>query len=124
MQELEFRTLSMMDLRTSPGDILDRVYENGEAFIIERNGQQKACLVPISYFCPDVPKAKINDELEALRQGGEGPTLRLSDERELEILFKEAIENIDVALRIVLPHGYPNVAPRVYASPINANTPT
>ena len=60
--ELEFTTLSMMELRSSPGDILDRVYKNGEAFIIERNGQQKACLVPISHFCPDVPKDKINDE--------------------------------------------------------------
>ena len=117
--ELEFTTLSMMELRSSPGDILDRVHKNGEAFIIERSGQPKACLVPISYFCPDIPKEKVNNELEALRQGGEKPSLRISENRELEIIFKEALENIEVTIRIVLPHGYPNVAPKVYASPIS-----
>ncbi len=121
--EPEFKVLSMMELRSSPGDILDRVYKNGEAFIIERNGQQKACLVPITYFAPNIPKNRINDELDALQKSGEEPTLRISGERELEIIFKENIKDIEITIKIILPHGYPNVAPRVYVSPINVDTP-
>jgi hypothetical protein len=49
--------------------------------------------------------------------------LRISDERELEILFKKNINNVEVTIKIVLPHGYPNAAPRVYASPIRADAP-
>ena len=44
----------MTELRNRPGEILDRVAETGEAFIIERNGARKACLVPLSVFFPDV----------------------------------------------------------------------
>lgn len=121
--ELEFKSLSMMELRSSPGDILDRVYKNGEAFIIERSGQQKACLVPISHFFPDIPKSKVNEELDELRRKGKEPTLTISDDKELAILFKKTIKNIEVTIKIVLPHGYPNAAPKVYASPIRANAP-
>jgi len=121
--ELEFKILSMMELRSSPGDILDRVHKGGEAFIIERSGQQKACLVPISHFFPDIPKNKVNEELDELRQKGEEPTLSISNERELEIRFKKTITNIVVTLKIIMPHGYPNAAPKVYAFPIRADAP-
>ena len=121
--ELEFKSLSMMELRRSPGDVLDRVYKNGEAFIIERSGQQKACLVPISHFFPDIPKNKVNEELDELRRKGEKITLSISDEKELAILFKKLIKNTEITIKIILPHGYPNAAPKVYASPIRANAP-
>ncbi len=52
--EQEFQLLSMTELRNGPGDILDRVAEKGEAFIIERGGHRKACLVPLSLFFPDI----------------------------------------------------------------------
>lgn len=121
--ELEFKILSMMELRRSAGDILDRVCKNGEAFIIERGGQQKAFLVPISHFSPDIPKNKILDELEALRKEGEEPIIRFSSEKELELLFKEKVKNNYVTLTIILPHGYPNVVPKIYASPIITTAP-
>ncbi len=121
--EPDFKVLSMMELRSSPGDILDRVYKNGEAFIIERNGQQKACLVPITYFAPNIPKDRINSELDALHKNKEEPIIRISNERELEIIFKENIKDIEITIKIILPHGYPNVAPRVYISPINVDAP-
>ena len=44
---LDFSLLSMTELRNRPGEILDRVADKGEAFIIERSGQRKACLVPL-----------------------------------------------------------------------------
>ena len=44
---LDFGLLSMTELRNRPGEILDRVVDSGEAFIIERNGSRKACLVPL-----------------------------------------------------------------------------
>ena len=121
--ELDFKTLTMMDLRRSPGEILDRVHGGDEAFIIERNGRQKACLVPIWYFLPDIPKDKVNKELNELRQKGEKPTLKLSDTKELIILFKEAVYKYEVTLKILLPHGYPNNAPKIYASPIINDAP-
>jgi hypothetical protein len=121
--ELEFKILSMMELRSSPGDILDRVYKDGEAFIIERSGQQKACLVPIYHFFPDIPKSKIHGELDELRVKGEEPILKISDKLELEIAFKKIMKNIEVTIKIILPHGYPNVAPKVYAYPIRSDAP-
>lgn len=120
---LDFKNLTMMELRSSPGEILDRVYKNGEAFIIERSGRQKACLVPIWYFLPDIPKDKVNEELDELRKRGERPLLAFSDNKELEIIFKEAGDECEITLTIVLPHGYPNNAPKIYASPIVSNTP-
>ncbi|TSA19392.1 type II toxin-antitoxin system Phd/YefM family antitoxin [bacterium] len=121
--ELDFKVLSMMDLRSSPGEILDKVCDQGEAYIIERNGQQKACLVPISLFFPDIPKSRLIQDFNALRESGENPTLRFSDNKELEVFLKNEIANSEVTLKIVLPHRYPNAAPRVYASPIRADSP-
>src|ERR1035438_9539772 len=119
---VEFKTLSMMELRNSPGDILDRVYKKGEAFIVERSGQHKACLVPVSLFFPDIPKNKVNEVIEeALLMTTENPVLKFSDEKELEIIFKNIPGNIDVMIRIILPHGYPNTAPKVYATPIRTD---
>jgi len=124
--ELDFKTLSMMELRSSPGAILDKVYKNNEVFIIERSGRREACLVPIWYFLPDIAKDKIykiNEELDKLHQKGEKPLLKLSDKNELEIFFKESGNEYEITLKIVLPHGYPNNAPRVYASPIVNDAP-
>lgn len=42
---LDFKPLSMMKLRSAPGEVLDRVAQKGEAFVVERNGEQMACLV-------------------------------------------------------------------------------
>jgi len=123
--ELEFKTLTMMELRGAPGEILDQVNE-GQAFIIERNGRPKACLVPVWYFQPDIPKDKIfkvNEELDTLREKGEKPFLTISSKNELEILFKEKGDDCEITLTIVLPHGYPNNAPKIYASPILNNAP-
>ncbi|MFA5291518.1 MAG: hypothetical protein WC496_00635 [Phycisphaerae bacterium] len=120
---LDFNTLSMMKLRSSPGEALDKVSKEGKAFIIERNGHQEACLVPVWYFLPDIPKDRISNELEILHQKGEKPSLRFSDNHELEILFKECLMNYEITIRIVLPHGYPNNVPKIYASPIRKDAP-
>ena len=50
--KVDFKTLKMMELRSSPGEVLDRVARDGEVFIVERNGQPKACLVPVSFLLP------------------------------------------------------------------------
>ena len=63
---LDFGLLSMTELRTRPGEILDRVADGGEAFIIERSGQRKACLVPLSVFLPDISPARIAAEIQEL----------------------------------------------------------
>ena len=63
---LDFGLLSMTELRTRPGEILDRVAERGEAFIIERNGERKACLVPLSVLLPDISPTRIADEIQLL----------------------------------------------------------
>jgi hypothetical protein len=121
--EFDFKTLTMMKLRSSPGEILDRVHEGGEAFIIERNGRQKACLVPIWYFLPDIPKNKVTEELNELLENGEKPIVTVSNKKEVEMLFKETVKKDELTIKITLPHGYPNVAPKVYVSPITTDTP-
>ena len=50
--KVDFKALKMMELRSSPGEVLDRVARDGEVFIVERNGQPKACLVPVSFLLP------------------------------------------------------------------------
>jgi hypothetical protein len=123
MEAIDFKILSMMELRSSPGDILDRVRKNGEAFIIERSGQQMACLVPVSHFFPDILKSKYVEGLDALRLKGETFSLNFSEKKELEIFFKNPMGDEEVTIKIVLPHGYPSVAPKVYVSPILINAP-
>ena len=48
---IEFKSLSMMALRSRPGEVLDEVARDGTAFLVERNGQQKPvwCRYPTSF---------------------------------------------------------------------------
>jgi prevent-host-death family protein len=118
---IDFTPLPMTEFRTRPGEILDRVIDGGESFVIERNGRQKACLVPLSVFLPDVSPARIADELQELEKAGEKPHTTITDDREIAFLFRREINHRE--LTIVLPHGYPNACPRVYADPLDAKAP-
>lgn len=121
---LDFELLSMTELRTRPGEILDRVADGGEAFIIERSGQRKACLVPLSVFLPDISPARIADEIQELVGRGENPSPTFTESRELAFRFPcKLAEGTSVELAIVLPHGYPHNCPRVYASAIGKGAP-
>lgn len=121
--KIDFKTLSMMDLRSTPGEVLDRVARDGDVFVIERNGQPKACLVPVSFLLPDVPPERITQELTKLNDKNEDYKLTINDNKELEISWAEAVSGDNVVLTIVLPHGYPNAAPRLYAEKLVAETP-
>jgi hypothetical protein len=114
----------MTELRNGPGEILDRVAEKGEAFIIERNGNRKACLVPLSVFFPDISPARIASEIEELVQHGEEPRTAFTETRELSFRFScRLADDTPIETTIFLPHGYPNSCPRVYASPVNEDAP-
>lgn len=121
---LDFELLSMTELRNRPGEILDRVADGAAAFIIERNGKRKACLVPLSFFFPDVSPSRIADEIKELENHGEEPRAAITKDRELEFRFPVKLADQDpVEIKVVLPHGYPHSCPRVYASPVNENAP-
>src|SRR5882672_130112 len=120
---LDFSLLSMTELRTRPGEILDRVADGGEAFIIERSGQRKACLVPLSVLLPDIPFARIADEIQQLADQGEKPSTSFTEGKELAFRFLDKLEDGAFAeLSIVLPHGYPNNCPRVYSNAVGEGT--
>lgn len=122
--EQEFQLLSMTELRNGPGEILDRVADKGEAFIIERNGHRKACLVPLSLFFPDISPTRIADELKELEHHKEEPSTTITPERELAFRFRQKFsEDRALELTIVLPHGYPNRCPRVYVAPLEDGVP-
>jgi prevent-host-death family protein len=121
--KIEFRTLKMMELRSSPGEVLDRVARDGEVFVVERNGQPKACLVPVSFLLPDVSPDRITQELSKLNQKNENYKLTINEHKELEINCHETAAGENILLSIVLPHGYPDSAPRIYALQLPANTP-
>lgn len=113
----------MMQLRSSPGEVLDRVARDGEVFVIERNGEPKACLVPVSFLLPDISPARITQELNKLNEKNENYKLTINEHKELEINCHETAAGDDVLLSIVLPHGYPDSAPRIYAMQVPPNTP-
>lgn len=120
---LDFALLSMTELRNRPGEILDRVADGGEMFLIERGGRRRACLVPLSFFFPDVAPSRIADEMNDLADNHEEPRTSIKDTRELAFGFTHKLaDGNTVEIEIVLPHGYPNTCPRVYATPI-ADTP-
>lgn len=121
--KIDFKTLTMMELRSSPGEVLDRVARDGDVFVVERNGQPKACLVPVSFLLPDVSPERINQELSALNEKNENYKLTINENKELEINCHEVAAGHNVLLSIVLPHGYPDTAPRIYALQVPSNTP-
>jgi len=131
---LDFRLLAMTELRTKPGEILDRVADGGEAFLIERNGMRRACLVPLSVFLPDVSPVRIADEVEELTKAGESPITTVTPEREMAFRFPRLPRAADQStnelgpeapheITVVLPHGYPNSCPRVYATALKDGVP-
>lgn len=110
--------MSMMELRSAPGEVLDRVAQKGESFIVERNGQQMACLVPLSVFMPAIQPARLARELELLDAQAEMSTVSITESNELELHFRGEGSGKDVTLTVRLPHGYPSASPKVFASPI------
>jgi len=121
--KVDFKTLKMMELRSSPGEILDRVARDGEVFVVERNGQPKACLVPVSFLLPDIAPDRIAKETSKLDAKNENYKLTINDHRELEISCLETAAGENVVVSIVLPHGYPSTAPRLYAAQLPPNAP-
>lgn len=120
---IDFTPLPMTELRTRPGEILDRVIDNGESFVIERNGRQRACLVPLSVFLPDISPVRIANELQELEKNGESPRTTITPEREIAFRFRRGNDADVYDITIVLPHSYPNVCPRVYAEPVDPSAP-
>jgi len=116
---IDYELLSMTELRSRPGEILDRVADKGEAFIIERNGQRKACLVPLSVFLPDIAPTRIADEFQELLAHKEEPRTTITESRELLFRFDHKLkDSTSIEIKILLPHGYPHSCPRLYADAI------
>jgi prevent-host-death family protein len=121
--KIDFKSLSMMELRASPGEVLDRVARDGDVFVVERNGEPKACLVPVSFLLPDVSPTRISQELGKLVDRNESYKLTINENMELEINCLEVAAGEGLVLNIVLPHGYPDSAPRIYALQVPKDTP-
>lgn len=123
-QTQEFETLPMMALRSSPGEILDNVSKNKKSYLIERNGQPKACLVPVSVFLPDIPQDRIIKEINDLSELGLKPwQISISNTNEMVFKFKEVVDQIEYTIIITLPHKYPNTAPTVIIPQIKDKPP-
>jgi prevent-host-death family protein len=120
---LDFTPLSMTELRTHPGEILDRVADGGESFLIERNGRQRACLVPISVFLPDISPARIARELGELESAGEVTHMTITNEKEVAIRVRHSDGEDTYWIIVTLPHNYPNACPRVYVNDVDQNAP-
>ena len=115
---VEFKSLPMMALRSRPGEVLDEVSREGTSFLIERSGQQLACLVPISCFLPDIQMSRMTTELDRIFDSNEHCRIAISDKREIQLIFDEFSGETPVKVIVTLPHGYPNKAPVVSAPSI------
>ena len=120
---IEFKSLPMMALRSRPGEVLDEVSRDGTSFVIERSGQQLACLVPISCFLPDIPPSRMTAELDRILDSNEQCRIAVSDQREIQLVFRELCAETRIDVTVTLPHGYPNNAPVVSAAPIEDGCP-
>ena len=120
---IEFQLISMTELRTRPGEVLDRVADDGEAFIIERNGRQTACLVPLSVFLPDISSARVAKELGELEKAGIDASATVTPDREIAITVRTNGNLGPYTVTIFLPHHYPNACPRVYVDPVDKAAP-
>jgi hypothetical protein len=81
-------------------------------------------LVPLAIYFPDISPARIADELKELEEHGEEPRPTITEKRELVFRFLENLgETAPVEIKIVLPHGYPNKCPRVYATGVAEEAP-
>ena len=87
------------------------------------NGQPKACLVPVSFLLPDIAPDRIAKELAKLDGKKESYKLSINESKELEISCLETVAGENVVISIVLPHGYPHSAPRIYAAQVASNAP-
>ena len=120
---IEFKSLPMMALRSRPGEVLDEVSRDGTSFVIERSGQQLACLVPISCFLPDIPPSRMTAELDRILDSNEQCRIAVSNQREIQLVFRELCGETRIYVTVTLPHGYPNNAPVVSAAPIEDGCP-
>ncbi len=123
LPHIEFKTLPMMLLRSSAGEVLDDVSRNGAAYLIERNGRQKACLVPVSSFLPDIQKSRVTEEFDRLIDSNEQYRVTISHNREMQFRFREFSGETRLEVTVTLPHGYPNKAPVITADPIEDGCP-
>lgn len=116
---IEFKPLSMMTLRSSPGEIINRVSRDGEAYIIERSGQQLACLVPVSTFLPDIDQKRIEKDREEF--DSLDITYVNGVTKNKKVYFK--VEYEEFSIKIVVPNGYPSNCPSVYVDGIDDKSP-
>jgi prevent-host-death family protein len=120
----DFALLSMTDFRNRPGDVLDRVANDGDKFIIESNGKRKACLVPLSVFFPDVSPQRVAIEMEELLERGEDPRATFTEGRQMAFKFDVSTSGESPKeVLIFLPDGYPHSCPKVYVSPLREDVP-
>ena len=96
---VNFKTLSMMDLRSKPGEVLDDVARSGQAYVIERNG------------------------LDKLSSAQEPYRMAITDVHEIQLIFRDLSDTAEIDVTVTLPHGYPNKAPIVSAEPIDEGCP-
>jgi hypothetical protein len=74
-------------------------------------------------FLPDISPARIAEELQELEKAGESPRTTVTQEREIAFHFRRGNDRDAYDITIVLPHGYPNACPRVYADPVDPSAP-
>lgn len=118
-----FQPLSMMELRNAPGELLDRVAQKQEAFVVERNGRQMACLVPVSVFLPEIRLTRLMREFELLDEQFDTHTRTITEKNEIDLRFPNEGATREIDLRIRLPHGYPQSCPKVFADPLPEDCP-
>lgn len=120
----DFTRITMTDLRARAGEIIDAAAEEGTAFLVERKGLPLACIVPVAELIPAISIERLRSEFDGLVAAGEQVSATIDRDRQFVFrIASSSVEHGTLAIRIVLPHGYPSRAPVAYADGVQGHAP-
>jgi hypothetical protein len=80
--------------------------------------------MPVRHFMPDIPEDRLAEDLADLHEAEDADfSIALTPQREIMIRVPGLSQADPTQIEVILPHGYPSVAPIVRAVPVDESAP-